>query len=55
MLLLGKMLWQGDHSALKGGWNNYNPVVLPDLNGDGVPDVLLPHGADSSSSTYVSI
>ena len=51
---IGKVLWQGDNSALNSGWNNYNPTVLPDLDGDGVKDVLLPHGGDPTVPNYVS-
>ena len=50
----GRVLWEGDTSVLKDTWNTYNVLILPDLTGDGVGEVLLPHGGDPSFSPTVT-
>ncbi|KAK2179236.1 hypothetical protein NP493_504g03043 [Ridgeia piscesae] len=42
----GKVLWHVDHSVVHQSWNFYNVLVMPDFTGDGVPEVLLPHGGE---------
>ena len=29
-------------------WNTYNVLVIPDMNKDGVPDLVVAHGGDPS-------
>ena len=46
MLISGSVLWGEDLEVTGDAWNTYNVVVLPDLTGDGIPEVLLPNGGD---------
>ena len=48
------VLWREDTSVLNGVWNTYNVVVLPDLNNDAIPELLLAHGGDPSFPAAVS-
>ena len=50
----GKVLWHVDHSVVHQSWNFYNVLVMPDFTGDGVPEVLLPHGGEPKFKASVS-
>lgn len=46
LFLLGSVFWTAESSSLVDLWSAFNVVILPDFNGDGVPEVLLPHSSD---------
>ena len=50
----GSILWHGDEKVLNRAFNVYNPVILPDLDLDGTPDILLAHGGDDAFPHAVS-
>ena len=50
----GDVFWIGDETAIEGAWNTFGVTILPDLDGDGIPEVLLPHGGDPKYGPNVS-
>ena len=44
----GSMLWDRDPRLAFIHYNFYFPLFVPDLDGDGVQDILVTHGGDSS-------
>lgn len=48
MLDPGEHLWKAERTYLKRQWNVYQVSALPDLDGDGVPEILVPHGGEPS-------
>ncbi|XP_033726834.1 uncharacterized protein LOC117316365 [Pecten maximus] len=42
----GKTVWFGDKSLMFPMWNTFQVLALPDFDGDGVPEVLVPNGGD---------
>lgn len=49
------MLWSEDLSVTGDGWNTYNVLILPDLTGDGVAEVILPNGGDPKFEPQVRV
>ncbi|XP_033630167.1 uncharacterized protein LOC117292278 [Asterias rubens] len=43
----GKRLWSADPDVTNPHFNYYQGQVVPDLNGDGVPDYVVAHGGDT--------
>ncbi|CAH1274303.1 FAM234B [Branchiostoma lanceolatum] len=43
---VGEVLWHVDPSLVDRHWNFYMPQLVPDLDGDGVPDLVAAHGGD---------
>ena len=39
---------------IKRGWNIYAPAALPDLDEDGVRDIVIAHGGDPTVAAEVS-
>ncbi|KAL4241001.1 hypothetical protein ACF0H5_001780 [Mactra antiquata] len=49
----GEELWRcEDDRYLKSNWNTYTAAVLPDWDDDGVPEVLIANGGDTSYPSY---
>ncbi|XP_021380156.1 uncharacterized protein LOC110467366 [Mizuhopecten yessoensis] len=44
----GKTLWVGDKTLMSPMWNTFQVLALPDFDGDGVSEVLVPNGGDPS-------
>ncbi|KAJ8299124.1 hypothetical protein KUTeg_023184 [Tegillarca granosa] len=42
----GELLWEGDGSIFNRGWNIYSTNVIPDMDYDGVNEIVLAHGGD---------
>ncbi|XP_069123099.1 protein FAM234B-like [Argopecten irradians] len=42
----GKTLWFGDTRLMSRTWNAFQVLALPDVNGDGIPEVLVANGGD---------
>ncbi|XP_072036013.1 uncharacterized protein [Amphiura filiformis] len=42
----GTILWSADPTMTNDSWNYYQPQVVPDLDGDGVYDVVATHGGN---------
>jgi len=43
----GALLWQFDDADARNPiMNLYTPQLVPDMDGDGVPDILAVHGGD---------
>ena len=49
----GTELWSADPSMTDIRWNYYQPQVIPDLDGDGVPDVVVSHGGNGEYTAMV--
>ncbi|XP_052801612.1 protein FAM234B-like [Mya arenaria] len=45
--LNGETLWEADTKYLNRGWNIYAPAAIPDVDEDGVADIIIAHGGDS--------
>ncbi|XP_078690819.1 protein FAM234A-like isoform X2 [Branchiostoma floridae x Branchiostoma belcheri] len=43
---LGEVLWRVDPTLVDHHWNFYMPQLVPDLDRDGVPDLVAAHGGD---------
>eukprot|EP00058_Branchiostoma_floridae_P021691 XP_002607181.1 hypothetical protein BRAFLDRAFT_68024 [Branchiostoma floridae] len=43
---LGEVLWHVDPTLVDRHWNFYMPQLVPDLDGDGVADLVAAHGGD---------
>ena len=43
-----------DSKYLNRGWNIYEPAALPDLDDDGVRDIVIAHGGDPTVAAEVS-
>lgn len=58
---LGKTLWvvEAEIKVWSGHfirfWNVYKPLVLPDIDGDGIRDILIVHGGDQRKNPEVSM
>ncbi|XP_064608060.1 protein FAM234B-like [Liolophura sinensis] len=44
----GDHLWKAERTYLMRQWNIYQVSALPDLDGDNVPEILVPHGGEPS-------
>jgi len=42
----GHVFWRGDQSQMEEIWNIYNVLIIPDMNQDGVLDLVVAHGGD---------
>lgn len=42
----GTVFWTADSTVLVDQWSSFNVVILPDLNDDKIPEILLPHSSD---------
>ena len=51
MHILGGILWAVDESAINVQWHVHHPLLLPDWNSDGIPDLLVSHGGETHHST----
>ena len=51
----GELLWEGTSDFLNFGWNIYSPATIPDLDYDGVGEVLISHGGDPTVPAEVNI
>ena len=49
----GEILWAVDSKYLNRGWNIYAPAAMPDLDDDGVPDIVIAHGGDPTVPAQV--
>lgn len=52
---LGDVLWVADRRYVNRGWNIYAPAVVPDLDEDGVKDIIIAHGGDPTVAAEVCI
>ncbi len=44
-------MWSVDESAINVEWHVHHPLLLPDWNNDGIPDLLVSHGGEMHHST----
>ena len=51
----GASIWSADPTVTNNSWNFYQPQVVPDLDGDGVPDVVASHGGNGDYKAIVSL
>lgn len=51
--LNGKTLWVGDDRYVNRGWNIYAPAAVPDLDEDGVKDLIIAHGGDPTVAAEI--
>ncbi|XP_013402918.1 protein FAM234B isoform X1 [Lingula anatina] len=42
----GQALWRKNSTVFNNGWNNYNVITVPDVDGDTVPEIVVPHGGE---------
>lgn len=47
-------MWEGDGSTFNRGWNIYSTNVIPDMDYDGVNEIVLAHGGDPVIPANVS-
>ncbi|XP_060600384.1 protein FAM234A-like [Ruditapes philippinarum] len=52
--LNGKTLWVGDERYVNRGWNIYAPAAVPDLDDDGVADLIIAHGGDPTVAAEIT-
>ena len=50
----GASIWSADPTVTNSSWNFYQPQVVPDLDGDGVPEVVASHGGNGDFKARVS-
>ncbi|KAK3095661.1 hypothetical protein FSP39_017289 [Pinctada imbricata] len=53
--LNGEVFWEGSSDFLNFGWNIYSPSVIPDLDYDGVGEVLISHGGDPTVPAEIHV
>ena len=48
----GSVLWEGDRQAINVSWNVFTPALIDDLDGDGIPEILIANGGNQQYRPY---
>ena len=51
----GASIWSADPAVTNNKWSYFQPQVIPDLDGDGVFDVVVTHGGNGDYKPEVSV